>query len=120
MIDPLDQMRALIKPERDRRDLALFEKRQEQEHAAQQRRDEFGERFTMGTPELPEAQVVFNAGNGTFGVAVRGAKFVCELPKGYERQGTELALIEGGRLVLTHPSRSALIIDPARGTVSKL
>lgn len=120
MIDPLDQMRALIKPERDRHDLALFEKRQEQEHVASERRDAFSDRYKVGAPELPEAQVVFNANKGTFGVAVRGAHFVCELPKGYERQGLELALIDGDRYVVTFPGKSALLVEPQTGRVSKL
>lgn len=116
-IDPA--MRGLILPERDRRDLQLFENRQEQEHVATERRDDFAERFTMGAPQLPEAQVVFNAAKGVFGVAVQGAPFVCELPKGYEAKGLELGLIDGGLYVATFPGKSALLIDPARGTVRK-
>ena len=117
-IDP--SMRELILPERDRREMQLFEKRQEQEHVATERREDFASRFTMGAPQLPHAQVVFNAAKGVFGVAVQGAPFVCELPKGYEAQGLELALIEGDRYVATFPGKGALLIDPQRGSVRKL
>ena len=117
-IDP--SMRGLILPERDRREMQLFENLREQEHVAQERRDDFDSRFTMGAPQLPQAQVVFNAAKGVFGVAVQGAPFVCELPKGYQAQGLELALIEGDRYVATFPGRTALLIDAQRGTVRKL
>ena len=110
-------MKELILPGQD---LRLFDKLQEQEHERVQQHEAFNDQFTMGAPEIPDAQVVMNLAKGTFGVAVKGARFVCELPKGYSDKGLELAVIPDGRLIAMHPNHPPLVINPDNGTTHQL
>lgn len=109
-------MKELILPGADTR---LLDKRFEEEERAARGEREFAENFTEGPPPLPDAQLVFNQAKGTFGVAVRGARYVCELPRGYER-GVELAVIDGQRLIATCPDKKPLLIDHERGVTRPL
>ena len=110
-------MKELILPGQD---LRLYDKLQEDAHEHDQRMQQFDSKFTMGAPELPEAQIVTNLAKGTFGVAVKGSAFVCELPKGYAGPALELALIDDGRLICTHPNHPPLVINPQNGTTHQL
>lgn len=112
----MDELK-LVKPGQD---LTLFDKRLETEHEAERRQREFAGKFQVGAPEMPDAQIVFSTSKGTFGVAVKGARFVCDLPRGYERQGLEIGLIDGGLFVVTFPGKPALVIDPHAGTVRRM
>ena len=118
LFDPLkllDQVRKDADPKLKR----LFEMRlaeeYEDEQAEQRAKDP-----TLGRPAVPDAQLVFNATTNTAGVAVRGAKRICPLPKGYGGPGCELALIDGGRLIVIQPDKSPLLIDPEHGTTRRL
>lgn len=101
----------------DRNDARLLDMRQADETAAAEREAESASRFKPGPP--PDAQLVFNPDKGV-GVAVRGARLVCPLPAGYSGPALELALIDGGRLIVTHPDKPPLLIDPQHGTTSPL
>jgi hypothetical protein len=101
----------------DRRLARLFERRQADEEQAAQHEAAYAARFKEGPP--PNAQLVFSPDKGV-GVAVRGARLVCPLPKGYDGRGLELALIDGDRLIVTHPTRPPLLIDPQLGTTRPL
>jgi hypothetical protein len=112
----MDDFRDLILPGADTR---LLDKRFEEEDQSAERNREFGERYTMGAPDLPEAQLVYSP-NGGIGVAIKGARFVCALPKGYNARGMELAVIDGGRIVCTHPNHAPLVINPQDGSCRSL
>lgn len=112
----MSDFKGLILPGQDTR---LLDKRFEEEDRAAAGERAFAENFTEGAPALPDAQLVFNQAKGTFGVAVRGARFVCELPKGYAK-GVELAVIAGERLIATCPGQKPLLIDGQRGTALPL
>lgn len=108
-------MKNLILPGANTR---LLDKRFEDEAQSAERNDEFGKRFKMGAPDLPDAQIVLGP-NGP-GVAIKGARFVCQLPPGYSGQGLALNVMPGGHIVVTHPSHSPLLIDAQRGTTRPL
>jgi hypothetical protein len=109
-----DAMRHLILPGTE---TGLLDRRQEEEAAVAQRQQAFRDQYKDGPPPLPDVQVVFSHERGTFGVAVRGAQFVCTLPKGYEKQGLELNALDGGMWCATFPGRSPLLLDPRTGNV---
>jgi hypothetical protein len=112
-------LRKLVRPDASLADRRLIEMRFEEEEA-----DEAAEArhraATMGAPPIPEAQLVYSHASQTMGVAVRGARFVCPLPKGYEGPGLELAVIPGERLIVVHPNLPALLIQPETGTTRRL
>jgi hypothetical protein len=111
-----DDFKRLILPGMDTR---LFDRRQEEEDQSAALNREFGERYSMGAPELPEAQLVFSP-NGGIGVAIKGARYVCRLPKGYSAQGLEIGLIDGGRYIVKHPNHPPLLLDPQSGGTRSL
>ncbi|HBO83109.1 MULTISPECIES: hypothetical protein [unclassified Cupriavidus] len=113
----LKDLRKLIRPDADARDRRLFEMRQEQE-AAEQLAEDRAKDVKMGPP--PDAQLVYNHPTQTMGVAIRGARRVCPLPKGYGGPGTELAMLPGNRLIVISPDKSPLEIDPQLGTTRRL
>jgi hypothetical protein len=76
--------------------------------------------MNFGAPSIPDAQLVFNHSTQTVGVAVRGARMICPLPKGYEGGGLELAMIPGNRLIAICPGKTPLLIDPQTGTTRRL
>ena len=115
----LKDLRKLIRPETSAKDRRLFEMRQEEEDEAE--RAEAAQRaMTLGAPPLPDAQLVYNHATSTMGVAVRGAKLICPLPKGYGGPGLELAMLPGNRLVAMQPDKQPLLIDPQTGTTRRL
>ena len=101
----------------DRNAARLLDKRFDEEEAAANAELSYKATFREGPP--PNAQLVFNPGYG-IGVAVKGARFVCPLPKGYQGQGLALALIDKGRLIVTHPDLPPLVIDPHGGVTTPL
>lgn len=115
MSDAQKRFEPLIKPINSRRDRRLLEKRFEDEHEAELRQQLA--RPSAAPPPVPDAQLVY--GNGHVGVAIRGASFVCPLPTGYAH-GLELALIDGGRLIVTCPDMPPLLINPETGKVMPL
>lgn len=115
----LKDLRKLIRPEASAKDRRLFEMRQEEEDAAEQA--EARQRaMTLGAPPIPEAQLVYNHASATMGVAVRGAKLICPLPKGYSGPELSLAMIPGNRLIVVHPNHPALLIEPETGKTRRL
>jgi len=78
-----------------------------------EQRELSGKSVTLGPP--PEAQLVYDHARGSVGVAIRGARRVVELPKGYGGAGAELGMIDDGMFVLTQPDRSPLMINPHTG-----
>jgi|SRR5580700_4867397 hypothetical protein len=112
-------LRKLIRPDASPKLKKLFEMRLEEEahdEAAEQKQVA----LQRGAPPIPEAQLVYNHASGTMGVAVRGAKLICPLPKGYGGPGLELAVIEGERLIAIQPDKPPLLIDPQTGTTRRL
>lgn len=103
----------------DRKDARLLDRRFEEEDAAARAEKAFGETYTEGAPPVPGAQLVYSPNAGV-GVAIEGAKFVCPLPKNYTGPHLELALIDGGRLIVTHPDLPPLLVDPQQGTTRPL
>ena len=101
----------------NRNESRLLDRRFDDEERAANAERLSRETFREGPP--PDAQLVFNPNSGV-GVAVKGAPFVCNLPKGYEGKGLELAVIDRGRLIVTHPDLPALLVDPQRGTTRAL
>lgn len=67
-----------------------------------------------------DAQLVFSPEKGAVGVAVRGARRVCMLPKGYDGRGLELALMNEKVIVAICPGKSPLILDTDNGTTRRL
>lgn len=55
---------------------------------------------------------------GGFGVTKRGARYVCELPAGYDHNVGLLP--SDGKIIVTHPNLPALIADCETGKVRKL
>jgi hypothetical protein len=53
---------------------------------------------------------------GLLGVAVRGGRFVCALPQGYDGY-THVEMMENGQVAVLHPTRAPLLADPATGRV---
>ena len=109
-------MKDLILPGTDAR---LLDRRFEEEELEARAQASASENLRFGAPDIPNAQLVFSPDSGV-GVAVKGEKFVCQLPKGYDGRGLELAVIKGGRYIVTHPNHSPLLIDPQRGTTRPL
>ena len=112
-------LRKLVNPFADVRDKQLLEMRFAEEQAAEEQEARFNA-LTMGAPPVPDAQLVYNHEKGTVGVAVRKAKFICNLPKGYEGKGLELAVMPGNRIIAIHPNHPPLLINPEDGTTRKL
>jgi hypothetical protein len=75
---------------------------------------------TFDRPSVPDAQLVFDPVSQTMGVAVRHAKFVCRLPKGYGGPGCELAMLEGNKFVVVQPDKATLLINPETGSTRPL
>lgn len=109
-----------VRPDADPHLKRLFEMRlaeELEEEALEQRHAERVKDVRFGP--VPEAQLVFDATNQRTGVAVRGAKFICPLPKGYGGPGCELAMVPQG-LIVIQPDKSSLLIDPTTGTTRRL
>lgn len=118
LIDP-DSLLKLVRPDASARDRRLFEMRLAEE-AADQAREDRAKDPILGRPSVPDAQLVYNAVTHITGVAIRGAKFICQLPKGYGGPGCELAMIPGNKLIVIQPDKSPLMIDPQTGTTRRL
>lgn len=103
----------------DRKDARLLDRRFEEEDAAARAERAFGDKITVGAPPIPGAQLVYSAQAGV-GVAIEGAHFVCPLPRNYTGPHLELALIDRGRLIVTHPDLPPLLVDPEQGTTRPL
>lgn len=117
LFDPLkllDQVRKDADPKLKR----LFEMRIAEEYE-DERKEQQAKDPVLGRPSVPDAQLVFSDAGGV-GVAVRGAKRICPLPKGYGGPGCELAAIPGNRLIVIQPDKSPLLIDPEQGTTRRL
>lgn len=119
VIDPLSLL-AQVRPDASASDRRLFEMRIAEEYEAE-RDEQKGAARTKDVRfgPVPEAQLVYNATNHTTGVAVRGAKFICPLPKGYGGPGCELAMVPQG-LIVVQPDKSPLLINPQTGTTRRL
>ena len=117
IVDP-NSFLSLYKPSATRTlaERSLFERRLQEEHDQQAIED----RATFDRPKVPQAQLVFNDATQTMGVAVKGGKFVCMLPKGYGGPGCELALLEESKLVVVQPDKPVLLIDPSTGSTRRL
>ena len=118
VIDP-NSLLPLVRRDVSAHDRRLFEMRLADE-AADQALEDRAKDPILGRPAVPDAQLVYNATTHTTGVAIRGAKFICQLPKGYGGAGCELALIDRGRLIVIQPDRAPLLIDPETGTTRRL
>lgn len=101
---------------RSRAEKSLFDKRLTEESDKQAIED----RATFDRPAMPGAQIVFDAANGRFGVAVLHARRVCPLPIGYGGPGCELAMLEDTKLVVIQPDKPTLLIDTDQGTTRSL
>lgn len=55
---------------------------------------------------------------GRLGVAVRGGRYVCPLPNGYDGL-TQVHILDNGQIIAWHPNLETLVCDPTRGTTSK-
>lgn len=55
---------------------------------------------------------------GMLAVAVRGGRFACPLPYGYDGL-TQVHIMSNGQVIAWHPTRETLVCDPSRGTTSK-
>jgi hypothetical protein len=103
-------------PMRSLAERRLFEMRLEEEAEA----EALENRARFDKPAVPDAQILFDPVRQKAGVAIRGAKFICELPEGYGGPGCELAMLEGNRFVVTQLDKSPLLIDPQTGTTRRL
>lgn len=101
---------------RSRAEQRLFERRLEEEATS----EALENRARFDKPAVPDAQILFDPVNQKAGVAIRGAKFICELPRGYGGPGCELAMIEGNRFIVVQPDKSPLLLDPQTGTTRSL
>ena len=101
---------------RSRSDKRLFDLRLAEESDKQAVED----RARFDRPAVPNAQLVFDVANQTVGVAIKGARRVCPLPKGYGGEHCELAILPGDRLVVVEPDKPTLLIDPETGTTRRL
>lgn len=115
MTDIQKKFEPLIKPISSRRERRLLERRFEAEHEAEAKQRLA--RPSAPAPAIPDAQLVYSPA-GKVGVAVRGAQFVCPLPPGYAN--VELALIDGGRLIVVCPTMPPLLINPQTGSAVPL
>jgi hypothetical protein len=119
VIDPMSLL-AQVRPDADPHLKRLFEMRvaeEFEEEQAERRAAEKTKDVRFGP--VPDAQVVYNAVSHTTGVAVRGAKFICPLPKGYGGPGCELAMVPQG-LIVIQPDKQPLLINPENGTTRRL
>lgn len=112
-------LRKLIRPDLNMQSRRLIEQRLEAEEAAEAAEAK-QIALVMGAPPIPEAQLVYDHTNGTVGVAIRGAKLICKLPKGYEGPALSLAVLPGERIVVLHPNYPVLLLEPATGTTRRL
>jgi hypothetical protein len=108
-----------VRPEASARDRRLFEMRLAEEHDAEHA-EQRAKYATAGAPPIPDAQLVYNAATQTTGVAIRGARRICPLPKGYGGPGCELAMIHDNVLIVIQPGLSPLSIDPETGKTRRL
>lgn len=118
VIDPL-RLLDEVRPDASARDRRLFELRLAEEYEGEQA-EASARDLKAGPPPIPDAQIVYNATTHTTGVAVRGAKFICTLPKGYGGPGCELAMIPGNVLIVAQPDMPPLVIDPQTGKTRRL
>jgi hypothetical protein len=118
VIDPR-KLLSQVRPEASAADRRLFEMRLAEEYAAEQAETHARE-VNLGAPPIPDAQLVFNHATQTIGVAIRGARMICPLPKGYGGPGLELAVIPGNRLVAVQSGKPPLLIDSQTGTTRRL
>lgn len=102
----------------DRNDVRLLDMRFEEEDALA-RAQAGAANLIQGAPPIPGAQLVYSPA-GPIGVAIEGARFVCALPPNYRGPHLELALIDRGRLIVTHPELPPLLVDPQQGTTRPL
>jgi len=112
-------LRKLIRPDASMKDRRLIEMRFQEEEAAEQAEAK-QKAMIMGAPPLPQAQLVYDHGSNTVGVAIRGAKLICKLPKGYEGPVLSLAVLPGERIVALHPNHPPLLLEPVTGTTRRL
>jgi hypothetical protein len=101
---------------RSRAERRLFDQRLETEAT----NEALENRARFDKPAVPDAQILFDPVRQKAGVAIRGAKFICELPEGYGGPGCELAMLEGNRFVVTQPDKSPLLLDPQTGSTRRL
>src|SRR5580692_6850344 len=93
VIDPLGLL-SQVRLDADPKLKRLFEMRVAEEFDDQRAEIAHAERVKdVRFGPVPEAQLVFDATNQRTGVAVRGAKYICPLPKGYGGPGCELAMV---------------------------
>jgi hypothetical protein len=119
IIDPLGLL-SQVRPDADPHLKRLFEMRLAEEFEEEQAERAAAEKTKdVRFGAVPEAQLVYNAANHTTGVAVRGAKYICPLPRGYGGPGCELAMVPEG-LIVVQPDKSPLLIDPTNGTTRRL
>lgn len=117
IIDPLSLL-SQVRPDADPKLKRLFEMRVAEEFEAEQAEIAAAERVKdvrFGPP--PEAKLVYSEAG--VGVAVRGARYVCRLPKGYGGPGCELAMVPQG-IIVVQPDKSPLLINPENGTTRRL
>jgi hypothetical protein len=115
----VQDLRKLVRKDAPLKDRLWIEQRFEEEEAAEQAEAKHLA-VAMGAPPIPQAQLVYNHTNQTVGVAIKGAKMICPLPKGYDGKGLALAVLPGERICVTHPNHSPLLIDPISGTTRRL
>lgn len=117
IVDPLGYLK-LYKSDvgRSLAERSLLDKRLTEEADKQALED----RARFDKPAVPEAQLVYNPATHAMGVAVRGAKRVCQLPKGYGGPGCELAMWKENAFVVIQPDKPTLLINPETGTTREL
>ncbi len=114
----IGKMTSMVRKNADPHLKRLFTKRMEEE-AEEQLKEDAQSKMIIGAPPLPQAQLVFNQATQRMGVAVRGAKYVCTLPKEYAGPELSLAVIDGERIIALHPNHPPLLIQPETGTTRK-
>ncbi len=76
----------------------------------------------MIPPELTKIRVTLverQGFPGKLGVAVRGGKFVCPLPDGYDGH-TRVNVDQAGWVLVTHPKLPPLLCDPTTGATNPI
>ena len=76
-------------------------------------------RVKYGAPDIPQAQLVYSIEKSRWGVAIKGGKYICQLPREYAGMGLELAMTGEGIIVI-HPDHPPLLINPNNGTTRPL
>jgi hypothetical protein len=69
--------------------------------------------------KLEEVSLMYDHANQRHGVAIRGFRYVCQLPEGYD----ELSVIRDvadGMVLLAHPLHPPLVCDPRDGSVREV